>query len=154
MLTGATNSSLHQRSSTAFLETWSSILLTDLNANVSFPAKVEFCLTIMSQYGLLLEQITQSINYTAIFPSTNKNTPNYIHIISNLLQHSQNEWWCKKQQCNTPGPPEIKPGCFWPVSLKKTVLFLGDWFLVTIIKYLSYSEVAHPALQGQEAHLN
>lgn len=100
MLTGAAISSLHQRSSTAFLETLSSILLADFNANVSFSAKVEFCLTIMSQYGLLLEQITQSINYTAIFPSTNKNTLNYIHLKSNLLlQHSQNEWWCKKQQC-------------------------------------------------------
>lgn len=109
----------------------------------------------MSQYGLLLEQITQSINYTAIFPSTNKNTPNYMHVTSNLLlQHSQNVWWCEKQQCNTPGSPETKPGCFWPVNLKKTMLFLGDWFSVTITKYLSYPGVADPALQGQEAPLN
>lgn len=57
-VTGATISSLHQRSNTSFLEILSSILLTDLNANV-FSAKGKS----MSQYGLLLEQITQCINY-------------------------------------------------------------------------------------------
>lgn len=57
LVTGATIYSLHQRSNASFLEILSSVMLTDLNANV-FSAKGKS----KSQYGLLLEQITQSIN--------------------------------------------------------------------------------------------